>query len=162
MEIVYKDQVAVASACLEAKLNRGRMSQLHSALDDIWDGSNLGRHYAVAAVVDGEYVGCATYTKRSGLVQVYVKEEHRRKGIGSSLITALEERTGVTRTQFNARPDKSVEPFFDKNRIIYYPDDIPLSIKETEVIIENPYKAAAIMRKRRREYRRNWLERLDK
>ena len=164
MEIVYNDQVKVAARCLQAGLNRGRMSSLHSALDDIWDGSNIGRHFVVAAVEGDEFIGCATYSRRSKMVQVFVKEEHRRKGIGSKLITSLEEVTGVPRQLYVARPDKDTEPFFDKNYVMSDPSDggYPLSNEETTRILENPYEAAKIIRKKRREYRRNWLERISK
>lgn len=164
MEIVYNDQVKVAARCLQAGLNRGRMSSLHSALDDIWDGSNVGRHFVVAAVDDDEFIGCAVYSRRSKMVQVFVKEEHRRKGIGSKLIASLEEVTGVPRQLYIARPDKDIEPFFDKNYVMSDPSDggYPLSKEETTRILENPYEAAKIIRKKRREYRRNWLDRISK
>lgn len=162
MEIVYNDQVAVAAKCLQAGLNRGRMSSLHSALDDIWDGSNVGRHVVVAAVEGNEFIGCATYSRRSKLVQVFVKEEHRRKGIGSKLISSLEEVTGIPRQLYVARPDKGTEPFFDKNYVMPFDGDFPLTKDETTRILENPYEAAKIVRKKRREYRRNWLDRISK
>lgn len=164
MEIVYNDQVNVAARCLQAGLNRGRMSSLHSALDDIWDGSNIGRHFVVAAVEGDVFIGCATFSRRSKLVQVFVKEEHRRKGIGSRLITALEEVTGVPRQTYTSRPDEETVPFFDKNHVMSDPSDggYPLSKEETTRILENPYEAAKIIRKKRREYRRNWLERISK
>ena len=160
MDIVTKDPVAIAAACLHAKLNRGRMSHLHGVLDDIWDGAAAGKHKIVAAVIDGEYVGVITLTTRTKLISIYVKESHRRQGIGSRLITELENYTGLTRMQFNARPGKEEEPFFERNRVISYPDDVPLSISETQIILENPYKAAAIIRKKRRDYRKGWIERM--
>lgn len=163
MEIVYNDQVNVAARCLQAGLNRGRMSSLHSALDDIWDGSNIGRHFVVAAVEGDVFIGCATFSRRSKLVQVFVKEEHRRKGIGSRLITALEEVTGVSRQTYTSRPDEETVPFFDKNHVMSFDGGcVPLTREETDRIIENPYEAAKIIRKKRREYRRNWLDRISK
>lgn len=164
MEIVYNDQVKVAACCLQAGLNRGRMSSLHSALDDIWDGSNVGRHFVVAAVESDEFIGCATYSRRSKLIQVFVKKEHRRQGIGSKLIDALEAVTGVPRQIYVARASKDVIPFFDKNYVMSDPSDggFPLNEEETALILENPYEAAKIIRKKRRDYRRNWLDRISR
>lgn len=161
MEIFYMDQVAVAAGCLDAKLNRGRMSPLHGVLDDIWDGGNIGRHRVVGIKVDGVYVGCASYTKRTGLIQVFVAESHRRQGIGTALIAALEECVGVTRDKFNARGDETSQEFFDRNKIYEIPGTIPISPSELSIIQHDPRAAGRIIKKRQREYRKAWLERVS-
>lgn len=162
MEILYNDQVAIAAGCLDAKLNRGRMSPLHGVLDDIWDGGNIGRHRIVGAMIDGVYVGCASFTKRTKLVQVFVAESHRRQGIGTALITALLEFTGVSRDECNGRPDDSSQEFFDKNLIYEIPGTIAISNIELAAIQNDPREASRLIKKRQREYRKAWLERVSK
>lgn len=162
MEIFYNDQVAIAAGCLDAKLNRGRMSPLHGVLDDIWDGGNIGRHRIVGAMIDGVYVGCASFTKRTKFVQVFVAEEYRRQGIGSSLIEALLEFTGVTRDQCNARPDDSSQEFFDKNQICELLGEFVISRTELAAIQNDPREASRLVKKRQRDYRKAWLDRVSK
>jgi GNAT superfamily N-acetyltransferase len=162
IKIVTSDPFAIAAGCLDAKLNRGRMSPLHSALDDIWDGSNIGRHRVVGAVLDGKYVGCATFTKRTKLVQVFVAEEHRRQGIGSALIASLEESIGIPRAEYNARSDDDSKAFFDSNRVCDMPSLFPISRDELAKIEQDPRALPRIIKKRRSEYRSAWLERISK
>ncbi|MCY1292716.1 hypothetical protein D9M68_18860 [compost metagenome] len=161
IQIVLNDQVAIAAGCLDAKLNRGRMSPLHSALDDIWDGGNIGRHRVVGAMIDGKYVGCATFTKRTKFIQVFVDEAYRRQGIGTALISALEESVGISRDQFHARGDETSQAFFDRNKIYELPGTFPISQSELSIIQHDPRAAGRIIRQRQREYRKAWLERVS-
>lgn len=159
MQIMTDDQVAIANGCLEAKLFRERGSMLFAALDDIWDNGSTKDHVLAAAVIDGKYVGVAAITRRLRLVQVFVAVAYRRQGIGSLLVDAVLEKTGLKREVCECRPEgEAAHAFFKKNLIIDYPDVWPITKEELERMNNNPGAAMAIMSRYKKQYRNDWYE----
>lgn len=159
VKYVFNDQVAVASMCLDAGLHNGRLGTMHGILDEIWDGHKPSQYKVVALEVNGRLVGCAVHHKRTNKIMAYVKPTLRRKGYGTELIRALEHLTGLRRDKFQAElGEDGSEVFWSVNDVIVY-EDITLTNDETQQVISGELPIRKLITRKRREFRRAWLDR---
>jgi transitional endoplasmic reticulum ATPase len=110
--------------------------------------ASCAKDHAMVAVVDNKVVGAAVARaahEQGWIVFLQTLAEHRRQGIGSSLLSALEARMaplGLSKLSILV-PDSQEESgvldragFVDRNHLSYFEREIPISEKERTILSE--------------------------
>lgn len=117
-----QEKIQMAKLALEMHLYVPSWT-MQGAYADIKSGENVDYDFAMA--FSGKKVlGCIILNKMTGEVDVFVKKEYRRQGVGSKLIQMMKEHNNEVSGHF--RGAKGSIPFFESCQVL----DVPQWLKD--------------------------------